>query len=374
MTGSSAFDDHMMSIAIRMAERGLGTTAPNPSVGAVIADPATGEIMARGWTKPGGRPHAETEAIRIAGARARGASLYVTLEPCAHHGKTPPCADAIIAAGLARVVIGATDPDPRTAGQGIARLRDAGIEVVETVLASECRRISLGHILRVTAKRPFVEAKIALSDEGTVPRGWAGVQVMATGPDARARGHLMRARSDAILVGRSTVSDDDPLLTCRLPGLEHRSPVRVVMSGAARLLLGSRLVSSAEQTPLWVFTGPEAGEETVLALEDAGARVFRVPVIAGALSVIAVLEQLAGEGITRLLVEGGPAIWKSFAARGAIDQAVVFHSQVAGYELASYRQSVQFAVQHYLAPMTFQVEDVRPIGEDIMACLHPSLV
>jgi diaminohydroxyphosphoribosylaminopyrimidine deaminase/5-amino-6-(5-phosphoribosylamino)uracil reductase len=189
----SAFDHHMMRVALAMARRGLGTAAPNPAVGAVVADEATGELIARGWTQPGGRPHAEPEALRRAGERARGATLYVTLEPCAHFGKTPPCADAIIAAGVRRVVIGVGDPDPRTRGDGIARLKAAGIAVEVGLDAEEARWVTLGHILRVTERRPFVQLKMALAADGTVPRGANGRPLMVTGAAARAYGHRLRA-------------------------------------------------------------------------------------------------------------------------------------------------------------------------------------
>ena len=198
------FDHHMMGIALTLARRGFGTTAPNPSVGAVIADEATGEVIARGLTRPGGRPHAETQALERAGERARGATLYVTLEPCAHHGKTPPCADAVIAAGIRRVVIGAGDPDPRVAGEGSARMRAAGILVETGLLADEADWVTRGHILRVTEQRPFVQLKMALSAEGHVPRGKGGAPKFVTGAEARAAGHLLRAEADAILVGSGT--------------------------------------------------------------------------------------------------------------------------------------------------------------------------
>ncbi len=207
----------------------MGNTAPNPSVGAVIADEATGEVISRGWTQPGGRPHAEADAIRWARGRARGATMYVTLEPCAHHGQTPPCADAIVAAGLSRVVVGTADPDPRTAGKGIALLRAAGIAVTEGVLGVEAKWITLGHILRVTQGRPFVQIKMALDARGEIARGSRGRPSWVTGSEARARGHMLRARTDAIIVGVQTVLDDDPELTCRLPGLTYRSPDRVIL-------------------------------------------------------------------------------------------------------------------------------------------------
>jgi diaminohydroxyphosphoribosylaminopyrimidine deaminase/5-amino-6-(5-phosphoribosylamino)uracil reductase len=361
----------MMAIALRMAKRGLGRTAPNPSVGAVIVQEARSELVARGWTRPGGRPHAETEAIGRAGAQARGATLYVTLEPCAHHGKTPPCVDAIIAAGLKRVVVGVRDPDPRTAGAGIARLRSAGIEVIENVLSEEARLIALGHILRVTCRRPFVQVKIALRDEGTVPRGWAGTPVFVTGAEARARGHLMRAEADAILVGRQTVADDDPLLTCRLPGLAARSPIRVVVTASGEGIDGSRLARTAGEVPFWILAGPDARASQLQRLEEAGARIFAMPAVAGRLSVPAMLEALADEGVTRLLVEGGPQVWKSFALAGHVDEAVVFHAPAHDCLLASYGDSVQHAAAHYLSPLKLRIVDSRHIGEDTMWVLRP---
>ena len=364
------FDNTMMGIALRMAKRGLGTTAPNPSVGAVIADETTGEVIARGWTQPGGRPHAETEALCRAGARVRGATMYVTLEPCAHHGKTPPCAEAIIAAGVKRVVVGVGDPDTRTAGQGIARLRAAGIEVKEGVLEDEARWMVLGHILRVTEKRPFVQMKMALADDGTVHRGWAGQPVIVTGPEARAQGHMMRAEADAILVGRQTVIDDNPALTCRLPGLQPRSPVRVVVTSSAQGLGRSALAASAREVPLWILCGPEASDDAVAVLESGGARVFRLPVTAGKVAITAVAETLAGQGITRLLVEGGTEIWRSFALAGLIDEAVVFNAQVDGGGLTFYQQSVAYAVRRYLPSARLEAVAAQRIGDDAMVILR----
>jgi diaminohydroxyphosphoribosylaminopyrimidine deaminase/5-amino-6-(5-phosphoribosylamino)uracil reductase len=366
-----AFDRHMMTIALRMARRGLGATAPNPAVGAVIANEATGEVIARGSTQPGGRPHAETEAIRRAGPRAKGATMYVTLEPCAHHGKTPPCADAIIEAGLERLVVGVGDPDPRTAGQGIARLRAAGIAVTEGVLEEDARWMTLGHILRLTQRRPFILLKMALSEEGSVPRGHAGKAVIVTGSEARAQGHLMRAEADAILVGRQTVLDDDPELTCRLPGLSRRSPIRVIATTAAQGLAGTRLVKGAGEHPVWILCGSEARLEAVDALEQEGCRVLRLPVVAGRVSVNAIAEALAAEGVTRLLVEGGEKVWRSYAAAGLADEAVVFHAHVTGMAMELHRQSVENAVRHYLSPMRFAVVEGRRIGEDTMWRLRP---
>lgn len=319
----TTFDHHMMDIALAMARRGLGTTAPNPSVGAVIADPVSGEVIARGVTQPGGRPHAEVEALRRAGARARGASLYVTLEPCAHHGKTPPCADAVVAAGIARVVVGVEDPDPRTQGQGIARLRAAGLEVDNGLCAEEAGWVTLGHILRTTQRRPFVQLKMALDEHGDVPRGAAGKPLMVTGPESRAFAHRLRAEADAILVGAGTARDDDPELTCRLPGLSARSPVRVVLAGSLELPHELKLLRTAPDVPTWIFTG---GAERSRAYEAAGARVFAHTY---ASSIASVLATLADEGVTRVLAEGGPRVWAAFAAAGLVDEVVLIQAGAA---------------------------------------------
>ena len=316
------FDTHMMDIALRLATRGLGQTSPNPSVGAVIADEAAGEVMARGWTQAGGRPHAETEAIRRAGANARGQTLYVTLEPCAHHGRTPPCVDAILAAGLKRVVVGIVDPDPRIAGEGLKRLRSAGVAVTEGVRAGEARWVTLGHSLRVTEKRPFVQLKMALDDKGQVPRGSGGRPAFVTGPQARAAGHILRARADAILVGVGTVRDDDPELTCRLPGLAHRSPIRVVVSQSGRLSPQSRLAQSAARVPVWLFASDDGAAAETARLAAAGVRAFTKTGPGKCYAARDILGILADQGMTRLLVEGGPSMWQLFAP--VADEVVAF--------------------------------------------------
>jgi diaminohydroxyphosphoribosylaminopyrimidine deaminase / 5-amino-6-(5-phosphoribosylamino)uracil reductase len=324
------FDRHMMAIALTMAQRGLGTVAPNPAVGAVIADEATGELIARGMTQPGGRPHAETEALRQAGDRARGKTVYVTLEPCAHFGKTPPCADALVASGVRRVVVGIEDPDVRTAGQGIARLRAHGIEVETGLLEEEARWVTLGHILRVTEQRPFVQLKLALGADGSLPRGHAGKPTWVTSEAARARGHMLRAEADAILVGARTVRDDDPELTCRLPGLAARSPIRVVLSRDLDVPGSSRLIATAREHPLWIIGAENADAKKGAALEAAGAEVSSVASDANGLDIRAVLGALASRGITRLLVEGGPAVWQAFAKSGLVDEVVIFQAGHGG--------------------------------------------
>lgn len=344
----------MMGIALTMARRGLGTTAPNPSVGAVLADPETGEILARGTTAPGGRPHAEPIAIARAGERARGATLYVTLEPCSHFGQTAPCADGVIAAGIARVVCAIEDPDPRVAGRGLDRLRKAGIAVTRGVRASEAHWITLGHIARVSERRPFVQLKLALGPDGEVPRGAGGKPVFVTSPEARALGHLLRAQADAILVGRGTFLADNPGLTCRLPGLSHRSPVRIVAARNGLNLANSALAANADRVPLAVVTGPGADPAPMTAQ---GAKVWPSLVVGGELWLPAVLEKLAAEGITRLLVEGGPAIWRAFAQAGLVDEAVIFSAD--GWPA----DPVSLAARH-LGPLPLAIRDERPVGPD----------
>jgi len=316
-----------MSLALALGRRGLGNTWPNPAVGAVIVRPEDGApvIVGRGWTQPGGRPHAEVEALRLAGAAARGATMYVTLEPCSHYGKSPPCADAIIAAGIARVVSAIEDPNPEVAGAGHARLRAAGIAVEVGLCAEEARRAHAGHIRRMRDGRPHVTLKLALSADGKA--GLAGRRTVAiTGDAVRARVHRLRAMNDAILVGIGTVLADDPQLTCRLPGMEKLSPVRVVLDRQLRLPPASALATSARQTPVWVVAGPGVSSDAAQVLARQGVEVLHAPAQAGRLDLAAVLPLLAERGITRLMVEGGPIVAAAFVAADLVDEAVLFRS------------------------------------------------
>jgi len=310
-----------MALALALGRRGLGRTWPNPAVGAVVVK--DGLIVGRGWTQSGGRPHAETEALARAGSVARGATLYVTLEPCSHHGKTPPCADAVIAAGVARVVSALVDPNPEVAGAGHWRLAEAGVVVEVGIGVEEAQRDHAGHIRRVRDGRPHVMLKIAVSADGK--SGLAGRRPAAiTGEPARARVQLMRSRSDAVLTGIGTALADDPLLTCRLPGM--LSPVRIVLDAALRLPLASKLVATARQTPLWIVTATDASREREQALIAQGADVLRVTTVDGKLDLAAVLKALADRGITRVMVEAGPILAAAFLRADLIDEAALFRS------------------------------------------------
>jgi diaminohydroxyphosphoribosylaminopyrimidine deaminase / 5-amino-6-(5-phosphoribosylamino)uracil reductase len=317
---TKAADQRFMQLALTLGRRGQGRTWPNPAVGAVVVN--DGVIVGRGWTQPGGRPHAEPVALAQAGEAARGATLYVTLEPCSHVGKSPPCADAVIAAGIKRVVSAIEDPNPEVAGQGHARLRAAGIAVDVGLCALEAARDHAGHFARVRDHRPHVILKLAVSADDKIAA--AGRQRIAiSGETAKARMHLLRARNDAILVGIGTVLADDPLLTCRLPGMESRSPVRVVLDRALRIQGNSRLVRSARATPLWVMTSNLAEAPAATILGAAGAEVIRLETAAmprSGLDLRAVLQALAEKGITRLLVEGGARVASSFVSASLVDE------------------------------------------------------
>ena len=312
-----------MALALALGRRGLGRTWPNPAVGAVIVK--DGIIVGRGWTQPGGRPHAEIEALRRAGEAARGATLYVTLEPCSHYGKSPPCADAIIAGGVSRVVSALEDPNPEVAGAGHARLRAAGIAVDIGIGADEARHDHAGHIRRMRDGRPHVILKLAVSADGKA--GAPGRKPLAiTGEAARERVHLLRAQSDAIMVGIGTALADDPMLTCRLPGMEKYSPVRVVLDSALRLPPASRLARSARDVPVWVVTGGEASRAAEDALLREGVTVLRAAQSDGRLDLAAVLKLMGARGVTRLMVEGGPTLAAALLAADLIDEAVLFQS------------------------------------------------
>ena len=314
-------DRRFMAAAIRLSRRNLGLTATNPSVGTLIV--RNGVIVGRGVTAVGGRPHAETQALAEAGELARGATAYVTLEPCAHHGRTPPCANALVAAGIARVVGAASDPDERVSGRGYAILRDAGIEVVEGVLADQAADLMAGYLTRSLRKRPEVTLKLAVSADGMIGRLGSG-QMPITGTISRGQVHLMRAEADAILVGINTAVADDPELTCRLPGLEARSPSRIVLDRALRLPATSKLARSARATPVLVAAASDADVENRAVLAAQGVGFLAVETHEGRIALPELLEDLAAQGMLTLMVEGGAQTARHFLEEDLVDRIALF--------------------------------------------------
>jgi diaminohydroxyphosphoribosylaminopyrimidine deaminase/5-amino-6-(5-phosphoribosylamino)uracil reductase len=320
----TAADIVHMQHALALGRRGIGRTAPNPSVGCVIVA-ANGRVVGRGRTADGGRPHAEAVALAQAGAAAKGATAYVTLEPCATVTQTPACSQSLIAAGVGRVVIAIEDPDHRTNGDGIAKLRAAGIEVETGVLASEAAETHAGFFLRVRDGRPLVTLKIAQSLDGKTSSA-SGDSKWITGAEARHFGHLMRAENDAILVGIETALADDPELTCRLPGLEAQSPLRVVLDTRLRLRETSKLAQTAKRYPTLVFTGARERGDQLRALGVEIATVARDA--RGRPDLGAMLAELAKRNVTRLLVEGGATVHAAFLDRGFADRLEIFTAPI----------------------------------------------
>lgn len=323
---TEAQDRRFMAAAIRYSARNAGLTATNPSVGTLIVrfDVDGPRIVGRGVTAHGGRPHAEAQALAEAGDLARGATAYVTLEPCAHHGRTPPCANALVAAGVARVVGAASDPDPRVSGKGYAILRAAGIQVTEAVMASEAADLMAGYLSRSVRKRPEVTLKLAVSADGMLGRLGAG-QVAITGPVSRGQVHVLRAETDAILVGIGTALADDPELTCRLPGLEDRSPVRIVLDPRLELLPASKLAQTAQRVSVIAVTAKDGKDEPALADRQAALEALGVEVlICDPHRLDALLVALATRGISSLLVEGGARTAQSFLDAGLVDRILLF--------------------------------------------------
>ncbi|WP_315919734.1 bifunctional diaminohydroxyphosphoribosylaminopyrimidine deaminase/5-amino-6-(5-phosphoribosylamino)uracil reductase RibD [Mesorhizobium sp. SP-1A] len=318
-------DRRFMAAALRLSRKNLGRTATNPSVGTVLVrdDGAGPMIVGSGVTAVGGRPHAEAEALAEAGELARGATAYVTLEPCAHHGRTPPCANALVNAGIARVVGAASDPDPRVSGKGYAILRAAGIEVAEKVLAVEAAEQMAGYMNRSLRKRPEVILKLALSADGYLGRKGGG-QVSVTGEIARREVHLMRAEADAILIGIGTALEDDPALTVRLPGLENRSPARIVLDRRIRLPETSKLVAGTDRVPLYVAAAEDADPQRRAVLERAGVQFIGTDTADGRIALPELMEDLAARGMASVLVEGGAEVAKGFLADDLVDRIVLF--------------------------------------------------
>ena len=350
-----------MRLALQLARRGLGRVWPNPAVGCVIID-SDGHVAGTGWTQDGGRPHAETEALRQAGARARGGVAYVTLEPCAHHGQTGPCADALVAAGVAGVVSALEDPDPRVAGKGHERLRAAGLALVTGVCAPEAAALNAGFLSRVRTGRPLVTLKVATTLDGMVALP-SGESRWITGEAARTHAHLMRAQHDAIMAGIGTVLADDPELTCRLPGLENRRLVRIVADSQGRLPPGSRLARSADRQPVWLLSA-----DAVPASGPLGQLNVRLMAAgrggSGSLDLAAALRLLGDAGVTRLLVEGGARLSSSLLRQGLVDRLLWYRAPaVRGSGLSAFSGLHLSGLAEM--PRVMRKETIR-LGEDVL--------
>lgn len=356
-------DEAFMAAALALARRSLGEVWPNPAVGCVLV--RNGVVVGRGWTQRGGRPHAETEALRRAGAAARGATAYITLEPCAHQGVTPPCSEALIEAGIARAVIAAVDPDPRVDGKGIARLRDAGIALETGLREADARGVNRGFFLRLAERRPMFTLKVATTLDGRIATR-TGHSRWITGDAARRAGHWLRAAHDAILIGSETAVTDDPGLGCRLPGLDSRSPVRVVADGRLRLDTSAALVRDAGTVPTWVMTLASGGQQRREALAAAGAAVIDVMADdAGHPDARAMASELASRGLTRVLIEGGGTLAASFLAAGLVDEVAWFHAPriIGGDGRAA---AAAMAIDSVAAAPLFSRQAVNEVGGDLM--------
>ena len=351
-------DARYMALALQLGRRGMGRVWPNPAVGCVIVP--HGCIVGRGWTQDGGRPHAETVALAQAGEDARGATVYVTLEPCAHHGQTPPCATALTAAGVARVVVALGDPDGRVAGRGIAMLEQAGIAVETGLLADQARADHAGFLSRITAARPFVTLKLAGTLDGRIATA-SGESQWITGPEARRAVHMMRARHDAVLVGAGTLRADDPALSVRGLGIT-RQPVRIVVSRAVKLPLTSQLAQTARQSPVWICHGAEADVADWLAL---GAVSLPCAVRAGQVEPEAMMQALASAGITRVFCEGGGMLAASLLGAGLVDDLVVM---TAGCAIGAEGTPALAAmgIGRLADAPRFALHDLARLGDDVM--------
>ena len=352
-----------MRTALTLARRGLGNVWPNPAVGCVLV--RDGRIVGRGWTQPGGRPHAEAEALHRAGDLARGATAYVTLEPCAHHGATGPCAEALVVAGITRAVIALQDPDPRVCGRGTAALRAAGIAVVEGVLGDEAAELNRGFLLRVSECRPLFTLKLATSLDGRIAAG-SGDSKWITGPEARRHAHLLRATHDAVLAGSATALADDPALTCRLPGLAARSPVRVVADSRLRLPTEAQMVRTARELPTWVLTTAAADPDRRAALRAAGVVVIDAATDSTDVPDAGVMARaLAERGLTRVLIEGGGRLAAAFLRAGLVDRLCWFTAPkiIGGDGLAAV---AALGLTTVASAPAFRLQRTRVLGSDTL--------
>jgi diaminohydroxyphosphoribosylaminopyrimidine deaminase/5-amino-6-(5-phosphoribosylamino)uracil reductase len=360
------FDRRMMAAALRIGRTNLGHTGVNPAVGCVIVrtdgDPRV--VVGHGWTEAGGRPHAEKVALREAGNLARGATAYVTLEPCAHEGRVKPCARALIEAGVARVVTAMPDPDPRTDGKGHAALREAGIALTTGVLAAEAERTHSAHIDRIRFGHPHVTLKLAVSADGMIGRR-TGERMIITGLPAFTAVQAMRTTHDAVMIGIGTVLIDNPSLTVRLPGLEKYSPARIILDAAARMPIDSNLVQSAKQTPLIGVVGPQAEESRRAELSKAGVTVIQVGEGEGGLDLNELLSALSERGFTRVFAEGGAEVAASLISGDFVDEVVIFRAPVV-VGADGVRALAGMALSVIERSPRYRLVDTAAVGDDTM--------
>ena len=315
-------NERWMRAAIALGRRNTGVTWPNPSVGCILVNTVQANqiVVGRGTTAIGGRPHAEGIALDQAGNLARGATAYVTLEPCAHFGRTEPCALAMIEAGIKAVYIGTSDPDSRVAGKGIQTLEQAGIKTVVGILENECKQLHADHICRVTSGRPYIQLKMAISTDGYIGKNGAG-QIQISSELSNCFAHQLRAQNDGIMIGIGTVLADDPSLTCRIQGLEERSPIRIILDSRARLPIESKLIKSIAKAPIYSLTTDLASNKKIKNLEELGVKVFKVPADEdGHVALPLALPRLAEEGLTRVMVEGGSKIANALIKADLVDE------------------------------------------------------
>lgn len=359
---SSADDIAHMRSALALARRGLGNTWPNPSVGCVVVK--DGRVISRALTAPGGRPHAETAALDAAGADARGATVYVTLEPCCHFGRTPPCTDALAAARVARVVVATRDPDPRVDGAGVAALREAGIIVDEGVLQAEADEIAQGFRMRLKQGRPLVTLKLASTLDGRIATR-TGESRWITGAAARRAAHALRGRHDAVLVGVGTVLADNPELTCRLPGFRRSPVVRVVADSHLRMPLTATLAATAEKVPTWMLIRAGTDRERRRAFTELGARLIEVERAETGVDPADALRALGNAGLTRVLVEGGAELAASLLRADLVDRIAWFHAPaVMGGDAWPAVQA--FGIEHLAAMPRFTRVGDTVLGDDML--------
>jgi diaminohydroxyphosphoribosylaminopyrimidine deaminase/5-amino-6-(5-phosphoribosylamino)uracil reductase len=354
----TARDAHWLDAAVALARPMLGTTADNPTVGAIVVDPGTERILGQGITAPGGRPHAEPIALAMAGSQALGATLYVTLEPCHHHGRTPPCVDAVLAAGVARVVIGIIDPDPRTAGESVERLRAAGVEVL-VADHTPSRRLHEGFVMRVTAGRPFITLKLAVSADGMIGRPDQG-NVPITGDAARHWTHLQRAASDAIMVGGRTALIDDPKLTVRIPELPGRKPLRVILAGSEALGEQLNLIAQTSVYPTAII----AVSGTITKVPSSIA-LIETPGLGARPDLAAAMRALGARGIQNLLVEPGARLTEALLAADLADRfALLTSSAIVGPD--GLPAAAHGSIQERIAAAGLVEVDRQPLGGDMV--------